>query len=124
MIRFGGIFGPTGPEHLGVNRAIRRAQSGRVPTMVGTGSTKRNYIYLEDAAAGVRSCVAGALTGLFYAGGATLLIREMLQSICDVWLPGQAPEVRDGEDAPDQLVHVSPELGPVRTFLEALEHAR
>ena len=124
VIRFGGIFGPTGPDHLGINRAIRQARAGRVPTMVGTGSTKRNYLYVEDAAGGVRSCVTDALTGVFYAAGETQSMRNMLQAICDVWLPGQVPEVRNGEDAPDQLVDASPELGPVRTFREALEHAR
>lgn len=124
IIRFGGIFGPTGPEHLGINRAIRQAQAGVVPAAVGTGAARRNYIYIEDAAAGVRTCVANGLTGLFFSGGESLSFREMLQSICDVWLPGRGPVMRAGDDGPDQLVHVSPELGPTRTFREALEHAR
>jgi UDP-glucose 4-epimerase len=124
VIRFGGIFGPAGPEHLGINRALRGAQAGRRPEGVGTGSAKRNYLYVEDAAAGVKACVSKGLTGLFYAGGETLTIREMLQSICDVWLPGTAPDMRAGEDAGDQVVHVSAELGPVRTFRQALDDCR
>ena len=124
VIRFGGIFGSDGPDHLGLNRAIRQARAGDKPTMVGQGSARRNYIYVEDAAAVVTTCVRHALTGVFYAAGETMTIRGMLQAICDLWLPGEVPRVVDGDEAEDQVVAMSAALGSPRSFREALEDAR
>ena len=123
-VRFSGIFGVNGPEHLGINRAIKQAKSGIVPKVVGSGAAKRNYVYVEDAAAMVEKCIADQLTGVFIAGGETRSIREMLQSICDVWLPGQSPITVAGEESRDQLVEVSPELDSFRPFIEGTQDCR
>jgi nucleoside-diphosphate-sugar epimerase len=124
IIRFGGIFGVGGAAHLGLNRAITQAREGQPPMLVGSGRASRNYIYVEDAALAVSSCVGSALTGLYFGAGQARSMREMLQAICDVWLPGQAPISQAGAEARDQVIDASPELGRVRTFREALEHAR
>jgi dTDP-4-dehydrorhamnose reductase len=124
IIRFGGIFGGHGPQHLGVNRAIEQARAGRVPTVVGAGRGKRNYVYVKDAAAAIAACVSGSLTGVFYSGGETCSIAAMLQAVCDVWLPGRTPVTVDGADADDQVVEISPELGSARSFRAGLEDSR
>jgi nucleoside-diphosphate-sugar epimerase len=124
VIRLGGIFGRGGPAHLGLNRAIAEARAGKRPTVVGRGSAKRNYLHVDDAAAGIATSLAGRLRGVFYAAGEVRSIREMLQAVCDVWLPGQVPLESDGPEAADQIVAPSPELGPVRPFMAGLEACR
>lgn len=124
VIRLGGIFGSGGPAHLGLNRAIAAAQSGQRPTVIGHGSARRNYLHVDDAAACVLACLTARLQGVFYAGGETRTIREMLQTVCDVWLPGEVPLEQAGSESADQIVESSPELGPVRSFRAGLEACR
>ena len=40
IIRFGGIWGMEGPEHLGINKALRNASIGKQLTVAGGGSKK------------------------------------------------------------------------------------
>lgn len=124
IVRLGGIFGSNGPRHLGLNRAIEDARAGSAPRVVGTGAARRNYVHVDDAAAGIARLIGAQSTGLFYAGGETMSIRAMLQAVCDVWLPGREPVTESGSEASDQLVDVSHELGPVRPFRSALEACR
>lgn len=121
VLRFGGIFGAYGPEHLGINKAITQSKKGITPKVVASGAAKRNYIYVEDAAMMIERCIADQLKGVFMAGGETISIREMLQSICDQWLPGQTPITIAGEESQDQLIEVSAELGPFRSFRECVQ---
>ena len=121
IIRFPGLFGRNGPTHLGINNAIRCAHENQIPTIIGRGSGRRNYLFVEDAAAIIEHCISQDLTGLFWAGGSqSLSIREMMGSICDVLLPGRTPNHVDGYEARDQLVCHSPELPIGRGFREAL----
>lgn len=121
IIRFGGIFGANGPLHLGINKSIGQAQQGIVPKVVGNGTALRNYTYVKDAAAMIKRCLDEELQGIFYAGGETLSIRAMLDSICKVFLDGVPPEVAEGDALPDQLLDVSLALGPYRSFADALD---
>jgi len=121
IIRFGGIFGANGPEHLGINKAIMRSKSGYLPKVVASGAAKRNYIYVEDAASMIEKCISNRQTGLFMAGGETISIKDMLQFICDEFLPGKSPIFESGEESFDQVIEVSPELGPFRSFKDCLK---
>ena len=125
VLRFGGLFGKDGPDHLGINRSIRSARSGTIPVLMGDGQARRNYLFVEDAVVMIEYCVSQRLMGCFWAGGAeTLTIAEMLQAICDVYCPGQQPEMRSGGPASDQVVAPSPELPTGRTFRLALDAER
>ncbi len=124
IIRFAGIFGRTGPAHLGINRAIRDAIAGHLPVVVGRGTGRRNYVSVQDATEQIERCVQARLTGVFYSAGETRTMGEMLQAVCDVWLPGHSPRAQAGEEACDQIVYASPELGPHRPFRQALEESR
>lgn len=116
IIRFGGIFGDSGPHHLGLNRTIAQAKLGVCPRIVGTGSAKRNYIHVADAAAMISKCISESIEGVFYAGGETRSILQMYQSVCDVWLPGQVPLLLGGENGQNQIVQSSEVLGATRLF--------
>ena len=71
IVRFGGVFGIDGPQHLGLNRVISQAKSGVPPRVVGTGTAKRNNVYVADAAAVVRKCIIASIDGVYHAGGET-----------------------------------------------------
>lgn len=121
-VRFGGIFGCPGPEHLGLNRAIAQAKAGDAPSIVGEGRARRNYIYVRDAANVLLHCAQAERTGVLYAGGGeTLSIAEMMHALCDVFIPGATPTHAPGDEAGDQIIVNSPDLPRQRTFREALK---
>jgi len=121
ILRFSGIFGSDGPKHLGLNRAIDDALDGVPPTRVGKGSARRNYIYVKDAANAIVSSLGNEIEGVhLVAGTDSNSISEMLDSICDVLLPGTSPSVKIGEEGSDQIVCSSTAIPEGRTFREAL----
>ena len=124
-LRLGGLFGRSGPEHLGLNRALRVAMKGEPPTLVGQGSAKRNYLFVHDAAAVIAYCVQSRPVGVRWVGGSQVLsMRQMLDLICEVYLPGAEPASVAGSEAADQIVHHSQDLPAGRSFREALEYER
>lgn len=121
IIRFCGIFGKNGPDHLGINRAIRAAMKGEAPTVIGSGNAKRNYIHVSDAALVIEYCLKNRVSGVRFAGGPEVMsVLEMLQTICDVSLPGQHPKFRQGADGGNQIVQSSPDIPRGKTMAEAL----
>lgn len=121
IIRFGGIFGGGGPDHLGINRAIRMAKSGELPELIGSGAARRNYIHVVDAAKLLRFCINNRLEGVHIAGGKEVLsVKKMLQIICDIYLDGQHPKRVDGNDGRDQIVVSSDSLPNGSSFKESL----
>jgi nucleoside-diphosphate-sugar epimerase len=121
LVRIGGIFGDDGPDHLGLNRALRGALVGVRPTLYGAGTARRNYIFVRDAAAGLLQCMEQKMTGIrWLSGSETLTVAQMLQTVCDVLLPGSYPDQKPGEDGTDQVVIPSKEFKPTRTFEQAL----
>lgn len=122
ILRIGGVYGLDGPEHLGLNRAIKAAASGRQPSQVGAGEARRNYIYVKDVAATIGDVLARHIEGVhLVAGKETLSVADMLQSLCDVFLPGRSPERIEGAKAVDQIVIPSTDLAPSRSFREAVD---
>lgn len=121
VIRFGGLFGRRGPDHLSLNRTIRAAAEGEVPKIIGQGSGKRNYLHVDDAAAMILDCLKSERQGVAWAGGKQILsVREMIEAICEVYLQGQAPIYVDGPEAADQIVETSDFLPLGRDFIDAL----
>lgn len=125
IVRLGGVFGARGPEHLSINRAIRAARIGTLPELVGEGSARRNYVFVDDAADALIHCVTKQLGGTFLlAGRETLTVRQMVQTVCEVFVPGGSPVRHPGGEARDQVIESSAELPAGRSFREALEHER
>ena len=120
VLRFGGIFGANGPDHLGINKVINNAQKGKRPILYGVGDVKRNYIYVKDAAEAIVKCAEEKLTGVHCLGGEEKLMRDMLFDICEVLIPGQLPENIKGEETTDQIVENSP-LFEITSFRTAIE---
>lgn len=121
IVRLCGIYGAGGPAHLGLNRAIDGAIAGAPPTIAGSGSARRNYIHVDDAAAVLVDAIERRLTGTFLAAGPEVMsIAEMLETVCAVYLPGQSPARVDGGETADQIVFHDGRLAPGRPMVEAL----
>jgi UDP-glucose 4-epimerase len=121
ILRMAGVFGASGPAHLGLNRAIDAAIQGIAPTQIGSGNALRNYIYVDDVAESIVHVLQQGLQGTHLVSGhETLSIADLLRNICHVFLPGQRPLVKSGSDATDQVIEPSSLLPRTRKFREAL----
>jgi len=121
-LRIAGIFGRNGPDHLGLNQAIHGALEGNRPTVEGTGSALRNYVYVKDVADTIVYATEYQIIGKhLLAGNETLSVAQMLDSICSVFLPGQMPNKREGVEGINQVIRSSTDLPSTRTFMEALQ---
>ncbi len=126
ILRLAGVYGNNGPEHLGINKAITQAQNGEIPTLTGDGAGKRNYIYVADLAKLLLFCLKSRITGTHLVAGTEVIsIAEMLQMICDTFLPGTQPIRNAGPRGRDQIVEHSKELHwRMKGFEEALRNMK
>jgi len=121
VLRLAGVFGLNGPSHLGLNRVIRSAMAGEVPTLYGPGAARRNYVYVGDVGRSVYACAESGLTGTYLLGGGDVLsIEHILETVCEVLSPGSSLRREPGETGRDQVVVSSPQLPSSRTLAEAL----
>jgi len=123
ILRIGGIYGLNGPPHLGINKAIDVAKKRQLPTIIGSGDAKRNYIYVKDVAQAIVKCIEERITGIYYLGGEIKTIKAMLDDICDVFIPGQQPKHIKGECSKDQIIENSDRFSitPFRKVLEKIK---
>lgn len=121
IFRLGGIFGPGGPKHLGLNAAIDGARRGMRPTVSDAGPAIRSYIFVEDAAAAIVWAVKHGLRGTHLVAGAPpRRIADMLQAVCDRFLPGETPIRVPGGIARNQVIIPSSAFPLTRSFEAAL----
>lgn len=121
IVRFCGLFGRGGPEHLGLNKVIAEAANGTCPEIYGSGSARRNYLHVSDAANMIFHIADKSLSGTYLAAGSEILsIAEMFQAICDIYIPDSSPRKMQGQEAQDQIITSSPELPAARPFREGL----
>jgi nucleoside-diphosphate-sugar epimerase len=121
VLRIAGVFGSDGPAHLGLNRAIEGAIKGESPVKIGDGRALRNYIYVKDVARAIVHALQERLSGThLLAGHESVSLSEMLRQVCDAFLPGSRPVLKDGPQATDQLVTPSSSLPVTRGFRQAL----
>lgn len=125
ILRISGIFGKGGPHHLGINKAIDGALHGKLPVQYGDGNIKRNYIYVKDLCNIIKFCIEHKSEGSFLTAGFQVnTMAEMLQTICDILLPGARPEIRpiySNRGAYDQIVEPSTLLPQSRSFKDAIQ---
>lgn len=124
-LRVGGIFGMAGPDHLGLNRAIRAAANGIKPKIVGEGRALRNYVHVEDLAEIVGFCLDHRPQGVRWLGGPEVLsISGIMHAISEVFLKGAPPERAEGPEAMDQVVETSADLPAGRPMVENLRREK
>lgn len=78
IIRFGGIFGKNGPEHLFINKILRSKKRLKYK---GDYNLKRNYIHVHDAARNTIKLINNSKRGIFYCGGEINTFAQMLNAI-------------------------------------------
>ena len=125
ILRIGGVFGLNGPNHLGLNRALRDALNYKAPQLRGTGDAKRNYIYLWDITETILHIIQNNIMGThLLAGSENVSIRSMLEEVCNVFMPGICPEQCPEGDTTNQIIVPSVDLPKTRSFRSALEDIR
>jgi nucleoside-diphosphate-sugar epimerase len=121
ILRIGGVYGKNGPSHLGLNRTIQRALLGKPPQIFGTGSGKRNYIYVEDLASIIVHSVHSRTSGTHLVSGSDVLsIAEMYQSICDMFQLTSAPNNCPGDSSRSQVLFSLPDYTGKTSFSDSL----
>ncbi len=121
ILRISGVFGVNGPTHLGLNRAIDSAINGEELIQIGTGRAIRNYIYVQDVADLIFYILQQNLTGIHLVSGhEDMTITNMLEIICEIFLPTQSIVVKRGREAEHQRVIASPSLPKSRGFRDAI----
>jgi UDP-glucose 4-epimerase len=121
ILRVGGVFGINGPHHLGLNRVIDGAINGVPPTQFGDGKALRNYIYVHDVARAIISVIRDKLTGMhLMAGHESISIKEMMEGVCQTFLPHLSPTLKDAPGGSSQLIEPSKSLPKTRCFNDAL----
>lgn len=81
IIRFCGIYGKNGPTHLGINNFINQAINKKKLVFKGNPNSKRNYIFVEDAARSIINCMNQKKLGIFYLGGEIQSFKMMIEKI-------------------------------------------
>ena len=81
ILRFGGIYGKNGPNHLGINKFIKLAIQGKKLIFNGNKNNLRNYIFVKDAAKFILDCIKNKKYGIFYVGGEIISFEKMLKNI-------------------------------------------
>ena len=122
ILRFGGIFGLQGPNHLGLNKALKEAKGGVVPNIYAKGVARRNYIHVRDAANVVVQSVQKEILGIRWcAGSEVLTIAEMMQQVSAVFCNDKEANYVAGSEASDQIILPSSDLDMGGCFLDALK---
>ena len=125
IIRFGGIYGEDGPNHLGINSVITQAKLGNIPTIIGKGKGVRNYTHVQDAAKLLIHCLENKIIGTHYSGShQSISIAQMISDICSIYLDNSKPKYKDGLESIDQITEVSSNLPKTKLFKEALQDYR
>ncbi len=121
ILRIAGIFGKSGPTHLGINKAINNALNDKIPIQYGGGEIGRNYIYIKDLSNIIKFCIENEIEGVHLVAGSSInTVSDMLQIICNVFFPGRNPEYREGSNGNDQIIEHSLYLPKGRLFKEAI----
>jgi UDP-glucose 4-epimerase len=104
ILRYGIPFGPRMREALVIPKFLQLALDYRTITVNGDGSQYRNYIYVEDLAAGHARCLHEAATNevINLEGPAPISIRDIIESIQRIldrdvavtYLPGRPGDYR------------------------------
>lgn len=125
ILRIGGIYGLNGPRHLGLNRTIQEALAGNLPQIFGTGSGKRNYIYVEDLASIIVQAIQSRSIGTRLVSGRDVLsIAEMYQSVCKAFELNSAPDNCPGNSSRSQVVISLPDYTGKSSFSESLNRIK
>lgn len=79
IIRFGGIYGLKGPDHLFLNQLINKKKK----YFSGNLDEIKNYIHVKDAAICLKKLIKIKKNGIYYAGGQKINFKNMIKILND-----------------------------------------
>ena len=122
LLRFPGIYGFAGPDHLGINVSIKNALNNKKPILFGNGLAKRNYIFVEDAAKIIINLIKKKNKGIFYLGGQTVTFEKMFKDIYNLWFPNfKIMKKESKKNIYDQISIVSRQFSNYTSFNDSLK---
>ena len=122
ILRFPGIYGFSGPEHLGINVSIKNALNDKKPILYGNGLAKRNYIFVDDAARIILRLIKKRKKGIFYIGGETVTFKQMFRDIYNFWFPrSKIIQRKIKNNTHDQLSIISKNFSFYTSFRNSLK---
>ena len=122
LLRFPGIYGFKGPDHLGINVSIKNALNNKKPVLLGKGSAKRNYIFVDDAAKIIINLIKKKNKGIFYLGGQTVTFEKMFKDIYNLWFPNfKIIKKESKKEIYDQISIVSSQFSNYTSFNDSLK---
>ena len=124
ILRFGGIYGKNGPTHLGINKFIKDALTGKKINFYGNPKELRNYIFVSDAARMIANCVKYKIFGIFYSGGQKQSFKQMLNKINKIIGNNEKINyVNHNQKRSDQLIENCKVIKPI-SFKKSLEQIK
>tara|TARA_Y100001970_G_C14146817_1_gene810341 strand:- start:242 stop:1045 length:804 start_codon:yes stop_codon:yes gene_type:complete len=77
IIRFPGIYGANGPNHMFINKLMKRGVAKKIH-IDNNGNQLRNYLFVKDAAKIIFSCLKKKSKNIIYVGGERISIKNIL----------------------------------------------
>ena len=121
IIRFGGIYGRNGPSHLAINNFINQAINKKKIIFSGNSKSKRNYIFVEDAARSIINSMIRKKFGIFYLGGETQSFKTMIKKINLVLGSKQKILFKKNNELISNQIIKSDKILKIKSFSESLK---
>ncbi len=77
IIRFPGIYGANGPDHMFINKLIKRKVTKKIH-IDNNGNQLRNYLFVKDAAKIIFRCIEKKTKNIIYVGGEKISLKNIL----------------------------------------------
>ena len=77
IIRFPGIYGANGPDHLFINKLMKRGAAKKIH-IDNNGNQLRNYLFVKDAAKIIFRCIEKKSKNIVYVGGEKISLKNIL----------------------------------------------
>jgi nucleoside-diphosphate-sugar epimerase len=127
ILRIGGIFGYNGPEHLFLNRAIKKIiDHKQIPDIQNDGLGLRNYIYVDDLCTLIVHVVKTKLLGKHLIAGFEILsLKEIFKQLNQVFLDGKGKfTFNENIQGNNQIIQFEPLGIEMNTYLKAFNNIK
>ena len=105
-----------------INVSIKKALNNKKPVLLGSGSAKRNYIFVEDAAKVIVNLIKKKTKGIFYLGGETITFEKMFNDIYNLWFPNfKIMKKQSKKKIHDQISIASKQFHNCTSFYDSLK---
>ena len=118
ILRFGGIYGVNGPNHLKLNANLKAISNNERPIIQSGGDAKRNYIHVHDAANDIINTIKRGISGVHLLSGTEILsFSEMIFQACNHRNKNLLPiSTKSNDEIKDQIIKRSNDFGKTKPF--------